>query len=158
MKQAKATARAKKDKPIVQVAALPWRLLHDGSPRFLLITSRETRRFVIPKGWPMKGKRNWRAAEIEAEEEAGVTGDITDKPIGQYRSWKRLRSAFVPVVVKVYALQVKAELETWREIGQRQRAWLDTTQAVALADEPGLATLIESFAAALGITIDLEGP
>ena len=58
----------------VQVAALPLTIGEDGVTRVLLLTSRETRRWVIPKGWPMKGCKPYEAAAQEALEEAGVTG------------------------------------------------------------------------------------
>lgn len=95
MKQKKAAALIKRGKTLKQVGVLPYRRLPSGEAEFLLITSRGTQRFVIPKGWRMKGKPDWKAAAIEAEQEAGVLGETDRNPIGQYRYWKRLRSAFV---------------------------------------------------------------
>lgn len=62
-----------------QVASLPLRRSEDGKIEVLLVTSRETRRWIIPKGWPMKGKKQHEAAAIEAEEEAGVIGNTSKK-------------------------------------------------------------------------------
>jgi 8-oxo-dGTP pyrophosphatase MutT (NUDIX family) len=76
-------------KPKKQVAALPVATAEDGSLRVLVITSRETRRFIVPKGWPIKGVKDHRAAEIEAREEAGLIGRAHKKPIGSYLAWKR---------------------------------------------------------------------
>ena len=70
-----------------QVAALPFRI-KDGKIEVLLVTSRETKRWLIPKGWPMKGKKPHKAAAQEAEEEAGVKGEIKNKPLGSYDYWK----------------------------------------------------------------------
>lgn len=142
MKKKNAKAKAKKGKRIRQVAALPYRRRADGGVEFLIVTSRETGRFVVPKGWPMKGKSNAEAAAREAEEEAGVTGRIGTRPIGQYRYWKRLKDAFVPMTVAVFALEVHAEKQNFRESGERVRAWLQPEQAELLIDEPELKSLI----------------
>ena len=63
------------------------------------MTSRETQRVVIPKGWPMKNRKDWTSAKIEARQEAGVIGEIGRKPIGHYRYWKRLEGYFALVKV-----------------------------------------------------------
>ena len=76
-----------------QDAALPGRLAEGGDIEVLLISSRETRRWVLPKGWPMKGRAPHQAAETEAEEEAGVIGKITREPVGSYGYLKRLNPA-----------------------------------------------------------------
>jgi 8-oxo-dGTP pyrophosphatase MutT (NUDIX family) len=65
-----------------QVAALPVMVAADGTTRVLLLTSRETKRWIIPKGWPMKGHKPWEAAAQEALEEAGLVGQISKEPIG----------------------------------------------------------------------------
>jgi 8-oxo-dGTP pyrophosphatase MutT (NUDIX family) len=72
----------------MQVGALPIRFV-DGKPEVLLVTSRESKRWVIPKGWPMKGKKNWAAAAQEAKEEAGVVGRTQKKPVGEFVYPKR---------------------------------------------------------------------
>ncbi|BCH22450.1 NUDIX hydrolase [Mesorhizobium sp. L-8-10] len=142
MKKKKAKAQAKKGKQIRQVAALPFRRRPEGGVEFLLVTSRETGRFIVPKGWPMKGRSDAKAAAEEAEQEAGVTGRIGGRPIGHYRYWKRLKDAFVPITVTVFALEVEAEAEEFRESTQRVRGWVEPDQAEFLIDEPDLGTLI----------------
>ncbi|MBP0574910.1 NUDIX domain-containing protein, partial [Mycobacterium tuberculosis] len=77
--------------------------------RVLLVTSRETRRWIIPKGWPMKGMKDRDAAAREALEEAGLTGRISQRPIGHYRYFKRTLDAFQPCRVDVYRLDVAGE-------------------------------------------------
>jgi 8-oxo-dGTP pyrophosphatase MutT (NUDIX family) len=145
MKTKKAKKIARKGHPIHQVAALPYRQPYPGAVEFLLLTSRGTRRFLIPKGWEMKGKTPQQAAAIEAKQEAGVTGWIDPTPIGAYQYWKRLKNAFVPVNVTVYALEVEAELSNWKERSQRQRRWLTSHEAASLVDEPGLVSLLAGF-------------
>ena len=82
--------KAKKGKAFRQVAAVPVRRDADGRIEILLITSSTTQRFIVPKGWPMKGKSGRKAAAVEAREEAGVVGVALKKPIGTYAYWKRL--------------------------------------------------------------------
>ena len=125
-----------------QIAALPIARDADGALRVLVITTRETNRFLVPKGWPMKGLKDHRAAEIEAREEAGLIGRAHRKPLGSYSAWKRTTHAFEAVRVKVYLLDVDAQLATWKEKGQRMMAWLGIDEAAALIDEPGLAGLV----------------
>lgn len=142
IKQKKAVWRARKGRSIRQVGALPYRRSGVGDVEFLLITSRETRRFLIPKGWPIRGLKDWDAAALEARQEAGVAGAVEPAPIGSYRYWKRMKSAFVPIEVVVYPLLVTEELADWRERDQRAREWLGYEQARAIVDEPELVTLM----------------
>ena len=87
-----------------QVAALPFRRTALGEIEILLITSRETERFLIPRGWPMKPLSDPDAAAQEAYEEAGIVGKVKRIPIGDYFYWKRLERTFEFVKVEVYAL------------------------------------------------------
>ncbi|MCX7305821.1 MAG: NUDIX hydrolase [Hyphomicrobiales bacterium] len=137
--------RAKKNKPIRQVAAVPVRLAGDGSVEVLLVTSNTTRRFIVPKGWPMKGKSARGAALEEARQEAGVAGVAARKPAGAYSYWKRLSDGFVKVDVKVFLLVVSEMLADWQESRSRRRAWLSPQEAAALIDEPELASLVASL-------------
>src|SRR5262245_42256935 len=138
----KVVSRAKKGKRIRQVGVLPYRRAEDGGLEFLLITSRTTNRFIIPKGWQMKGKSDPKAAGKEAEQEAGIVGRLDASPIGEYQYWKRLRSSFVLITVRVFAMRVDGELPEWRERGNRQRAWLKPEDAAVLVDEPSLSAML----------------
>lgn len=131
-----------------QVAALPVRLDADGRLRVLLITSRKTRRFIIPKGWPMKGRKDHQAAAIEAREEAGVIGRIHKKPIGSYMSWKRRPDHFDLCRVRVFVLEFRHQLPDWRERGQRRGTWLLVEDAADLVDDPGLGDILRALLAA----------
>src|SRR3954469_1175971 len=91
-------------------SALPWRRTAAGEVEVLLITSRETRRWVIPKGWPIKGKSSAKSAAREALEESGVKGKIDKAPVGTYAYDKRLKNGRLQRVrVTVFALQVEQE-------------------------------------------------
>jgi 8-oxo-dGTP pyrophosphatase MutT (NUDIX family) len=141
-----ALRKARKGETVRQVAAVPYRLNERGELEVMLVTSRETKRFIVPKGWPMKGKSGRKAATIEAMEEAGVVGKAHKAPGGTYSYWKRLSNRFVRVDVTVYLLEVTEELGSWRERKTRQRAWLSTVEAATLIDEPDLATLMRNLA------------
>jgi len=138
--------RARKGKPIRQVAAIPIRSDTEGRIEVLLVTSSTTERFIVPKGWPMKGKKARKAATIEAREEAGVVGVASKKPLGSYPYWKRLSNCFIKVTVTVYALPVAKQLSEWKESARRKRAWLTPTDAARLVDEPELAAMVMGLA------------
>jgi 8-oxo-dGTP pyrophosphatase MutT (NUDIX family) len=129
-----------------QFAALPWRRQADGSVTVLLITSRETRRWVIPKGWPMIGRSPAETAAQEAYEEAGLVGEAATRAIGAYTYDKRLRDGTVrPVTVQVFALEVMVERLTFPEHGQREKAWMSPQEAAERVDEPDLKALLLGF-------------
>lgn len=128
-----------------QVAALPWRMTDDGR-QILMITSRETRRWVIPKGGRMVGKTDPEAAAQEAMEEAGVRGEMDQTSIGVFRYAKGLKDGGVrQCVVSVYPLQVLVQLGAWPEAHQRERRWMSLSEAADLVHEPDLAALIRDF-------------
>lgn len=132
----------------IQYAALPYRLR--GGLELLLISSRETGRWVLPKGWPIKGKKAHAAAAREALEEAGVKGKIGKRAVGAYSYGKRLpNGAVLACTVKVYPLAVARQLERWPEMHQRSFRWFSPREAADQVAEPELATLIETFAASL---------
>jgi 8-oxo-dGTP pyrophosphatase MutT (NUDIX family) len=113
----------------------------------LLVTSRETRRWVIPKGWPIKGKKPHASAAREALEEAGVSGKPTKTAIGTYSYIKRMRDGSAqPCIVEVYPLQVKDQRDRWREKDQRELRWFTASEAASAVAEPDLAALILAFA------------
>ena len=104
----------------------------------LLITSRETRRWVIPKGWAEKGVAPHEQAAREAFEEAGLQGEIGTQPIGSYRYLKRLQNGqTVPCRVDVFPLSVDHRLDDWPEKGQREASWLTPAEAASTGRRAG---------------------
>ena len=143
------TAPSSTLKPRKQVAALPVIFDRDDVLQVMLITSRETKRLVIPKGWRMRGRKDHRAAAIEARQEAGLVGRIHRKPVGSYSYWKRHSDRFDFCLVEVFLLEVTHRVADWREKGEREAAWYQADQAAALVDEPGLAAIIRDLPARL---------
>ncbi len=130
-----------------QVAALP--LSHDeaGRVQVLLVTSRDTGRWVLPKGWPMKGKKPHRAAEQEAYEEAGLIGRVRKVPVGSYCYEKRLATgSAVPCEVTVFPLEVAQHRKRWPEMKERQRRWFSPDEAAGVVAEEGLRHILRNVA------------
>lgn len=114
--------------------------------RILLVTSRENKRWVIPKGNPTAGVAAHTAAAIEAEEEAGIRGMVCPTPLGSYRYRKRRRNgASLMIDVDVFPLSVNDELPSWKEQTERERRWFSLAEAASMVDEPDLRDLIRSF-------------
>jgi 8-oxo-dGTP pyrophosphatase MutT (NUDIX family) len=135
-----------KDKISTQYGALPftWK---DGELRVLLITTRDTGRWLIPKGWPEKGMAPHALAAHEAFEEAGITGKISKEPLGGFEYLKRLDGKSAKRCrVMVFALEVSMELDHWPEQAERRRQWVSPAEAAERVEEPQLASLILSFA------------
>ena len=138
--------RTSNGRPLEQVAALPYRVDKDGMLQILVVSSRETHRAVIPKGWPMKNRKDWKSAQIEARQEAGVIGEIGRKRLGQYLYWKRFDTFFALVKVAVYPLAVRRQLDDWPERHEREQSWMSPEDAALLVDETELGALIIEFA------------
>lgn len=131
----------------VQIAALCYRKTKQGEVEFLLVTSRETKRWILPKGWVMKNKSGVQAAIREAWEEAGVADVIeTKEPIGFYLYQKILKSGITyKIRTSVYPLLVKKIEGKYPEAHQRERKWCSLGEAVELIGEPDLARLISNI-------------
>ncbi len=128
-----------------QFAALPYRIVR-GKPEILLITSRETGRWIIPKGWPEDGLTAPESAAREAWEEAGVEGRISLNCLGIYSYLKVLdRQDRLPIVVAVFPVKVRKLIEDFPEKGERKRKWFSRKKAAARVDEPELRHMIRDF-------------
>ncbi|MCB8882916.1 NUDIX hydrolase [Acidisoma cellulosilytica] len=131
----------------VQYGALPYRRNEAGEVEVLLLTSRTRRRWIIPKGWPIKGLKPAKSAAREAFEEAGVRGVISGKPLGRFTYNKLLDEDGRAVIceVTVFSLTVKRQLKVWPEVEQRETRWVAASEAGALTDEDGLRPILEAF-------------
>ena len=132
--------------PARQVAALCWRR-RQSDVEVLLITSRETGRWVIPKGWPIGGLTAAEAAAREAWEEAGVRGQVQAQPLGEFLYDKITGPAKAKRCnVAVFALEVGEVKDRFPEATQRKRSWFVPSEAAALVAEPDLSALLTSIA------------
>jgi len=119
----------------------------------LLITSRETKRWIIPKGWPITKKKPHQVAEIEAWEEAGMRGRARKTPIGRYTYLKWLDNGDVaPCAVEVFQIEVTEEAHDFKERGQRDIAWLPPSEAARRVREVELKSLLVDFRPKGGLT------
>ena len=126
-----------------QYGALPYRLRPGSRPQFMLVTSRETRRWIIPKGWPKKGKSPHHSAAREAFEEAGVVGAVARRSVGSFTYEKRLKNGGAVVCeVRVFPLQVRRQNKQWPEKQERVVKWLSASQAAEKVKEPKLSAII----------------
>jgi 8-oxo-dGTP pyrophosphatase MutT (NUDIX family) len=129
----------------VQVAALPWRRNAEGRVEVLMATSRDTGRWVLPKGWPHKKLSLADSAAQEAWEETGFTGIIGERALGSFSYLKGLDSGFQRRVrVHVFPLRVEMQEETWPEQGQRSLRWFEPEEAARLVHEPELSALLRN--------------
>jgi len=129
----------------LQVAALPWRR-KGGRVQVMLITTRDTGRWILPKGWPEVGEELSVAAAREAHEEAGIDGAVALSEAGRYYYSKVAAGGdSIRCEVLVYPLEVNGVASKWKEKGQRSRKWVSPTKAAGMVTEPGLGDIIAAF-------------
>lgn len=132
-----------------QFAAIPFRVSKKkGGDRVevLLVSSRDSGRWIIPKGWPIDGMTPADAAAHEVWEEAGARGRIYEDCVGLYSYNKWLDEELsLPVIVAVFALEVEKLDDVYPEAEERKRKWVDLKKAAARVDEPELKTIFEAF-------------
>lgn len=147
--------RAKPQRPKTQVGALCF---DPTTGLLLLITSRETRRWVIPKGWPMRKRSLPDSALQEAWEEAGIEGEVGKHEIGRYGYDKRRRVRQpLAVEVRIFPVAVTRLADTYPEASQRERFWCSAAEASGLVDEAGLQAVFVKLPPRLTVDL-LSGP
>jgi 8-oxo-dGTP pyrophosphatase MutT (NUDIX family) len=126
-----------------QAGVIPYSVV-DGEMRVLLVTSRDTGRWLIPKGYVDRGLTPAAAAAKEAYEEAGLKGTMEPEvPLGFFTYFKKLKSGTdAPANVQVFLLRVEKQCKKWPEMKQRKCAWFSPVEAAQLVKEPGLAALL----------------
>ena len=129
-----------------QAGCIPFRPTSRGA-QVALITSRRSRRWVIPKGIMDPGEHSWQTAAREAFEEAGLSGRVTAAPIGRYT----YRKYGEPKIVAVHLLRVDDEADRWPESSWRARHWMSVTEAAVCVREPSLTRLILTIAHLAGL-------
>ncbi|MBO0344658.1 NUDIX hydrolase [Roseibium sp. CAU 1637] len=130
----------------LQIGALCYRWMDD-ELQVLLLTTRDTRRWILPKGWPMMKKKGHRTALIEAFEEAGVIGRVTDKqPFDSFQSHKGFGGGLkVDTSVLVYVIEAVEMTENFPEAGEREIRWLSVGEALDLIEEDAAKPILSRF-------------
>jgi 8-oxo-dGTP pyrophosphatase MutT (NUDIX family) len=130
----------------IQYAALPFRQRADATIEIMLITSRDTGRWLIPKGWPEPGLAPPETAAHEAREEGGLVGRIADRSIGSYHYDKGLPDgSTMHCVVEVFALNVTRQMKSWPERDERTTRWFALHDAAKAVREPELRAIIRNL-------------
>lgn len=138
--------RGEGDAKLSQVAALCHRIRATKGREVLLITSRDTGRWVLPKGWPIKGLNAAHAAMQEAWEEAGVKGEVSDHPLGTFDYQKRLDcGGEATCETQVFPVAVETLSDTFPESNERERKWVTPAKAADLVEEPELQEILRKF-------------
>jgi 8-oxo-dGTP pyrophosphatase MutT (NUDIX family) len=129
-----------------QFAALCYRISH-GKVEVLMVTSRRSKRWIVPKGWPINGKTPSESALLEAWEEAWVEGKVDTRCVGLFSYTKELEDEEMdlPIVAMVYPVKVKSLAKVYPESEERKRKWMRPKRAAERVDEPELAELLRNF-------------
>jgi phosphohistidine phosphatase len=109
-----------------QAAVIPYRVLGE-RVEIALVTSYGGKRWVVPKGSIGDGEEAMDAAIRETEEEAGLLGELVERPIGRYRYTKRNDC----YDVDVFLMRVTAVLDAWMEDEHRHRRFMTVQDALA---------------------------
>jgi ADP-ribose pyrophosphatase YjhB (NUDIX family) len=122
-----------------QCAALPYRL-NGARVEVLLVTPRGGEGWIIPKGKVAARLGARRSAGREAEEEAGVRGEVEPAPFDRYRHGGGEDGP----LVSVFLMRVTRELPSWAEAHQRERRWTTLEDVPRLVVDPGLARVMRA--------------
>ena len=132
-----------------QSAVLAYRRSKKGL-KVVLVTSLETRRWVLPKGNIAEARSARASAALEALEEAGVEGSLGKHSIGRYDYEKTELKGGELCRVTVFPMEVSRIKRNWPEKHLRRRKWMTLKDAVAAVDEAGLKKLIARFGKSFG--------
>jgi 8-oxo-dGTP pyrophosphatase MutT (NUDIX family) len=127
--------------------------------QILLVTSRQTKRWILPKGWPIKGLKPAKSAAREAYEEAGVRGAVGLKSIGSF-TYDKSRGddgQIVPCEIHIFPLLVERQHKVWPEKLEREVRWLKPSDAIALLDDQGARDLVSAFVDRKTATVKKDG-
>jgi len=131
--------------PHQQFAALPYR--RESGLEVMLVSSLDSGRWIIPKGWPMDGLTGYETAAREAFEEAGLIGNIDSQSIGEFHYRKRRKNGATWICrVEVFPLEVKQQRKKWPEKHDRVTKWFSAEEAAKLVREEELAEVMRAFA------------
>jgi 8-oxo-dGTP pyrophosphatase MutT (NUDIX family) len=127
-----------------QYGVIPFRVTSRGT-EVLLVTTRTTGRWSVPKGWPIKHHPPHKTAEIEAMEEAGLHGEAAMIPVGRFTNKRVKRGQPIRCTVDLFPFRVHGEFDNWPERLQRQRQWVDASIAATMVRKRGLKRAIRTL-------------
>ncbi|HEU0310880.1 MAG TPA: NUDIX hydrolase [Sphingomicrobium sp.] len=110
----------------LRVGALPFRETDAGRVDILLIRRLDRHVWTVPKGRLVAGRTDHESAELEAFEEAGVAGSISETAIGSflYNKAATMKPEHAEIVeVALFPMMVDCELPQWPEMAKRERRW-----------------------------------
>jgi 8-oxo-dGTP pyrophosphatase MutT (NUDIX family) len=126
-----------------QYGALPFRVSAEGDVSIMLVTTRGSGRWIVPKGWPIPHLRPREVAAREAYEEAGLVGEMVGKKaLGRFTYQKSGGGQAIQCEVKVFAMEIHHQLPDWPERAERETRWFAPAAAAALVEEAALASLL----------------
>jgi 8-oxo-dGTP pyrophosphatase MutT (NUDIX family) len=132
--------------PFKQLAALPF-VVTEAGVEVLLVSTRASGRWTIPKGWPKPGKADADLAAREAFEEAGVAGEMSPQALGAFHYSKRLHFlSWAHCRVEVYPLRVQCQHLVWPEKASRRILWASLAEAASLVRDRDLARMLRDLA------------
>jgi 8-oxo-dGTP pyrophosphatase MutT (NUDIX family) len=131
----------------LQYGVLPYRFTETNSLEVLLVTTRQTRRWIIPKGWPIKGLKPPKSSAREAYEEAGIRGTVGAKSVWvfSYEKLQEENSGAIPCEVRVFPMIVKRQLDTWSEAHEREARWFEPVKETDRSRNWLVARAVEDF-------------
>jgi phosphohistidine phosphatase len=131
-----------------QASAVAYRM-GDHGIEFCLITSSGKGKWGFPKGLIDPGETPADTALKEAEEEAGLSGSIIGKPLGNYTYNKWNRSLRVLMML----MEVSEAAAEWEESGLRERRWVGLDEAERLIDREYLRPFLRKALERLDVVV-----
>ena len=109
--------------------------------KVVLVTTRNSGRWIVPKGFVEPDMTPHESAAKEALEEAGVVGSVGDEELGSYSyaKWGGI------CIVQVYPLVVEKVLGEWEDMHVRKRTIVAPADAVDMIRNKELARIVFSF-------------
>jgi len=121
-----------------QSAVIPY-IITNGKIEIVLITS-SNHNWIIPKGVVERFMTPENSALMEAQEEAGVLGNVSSEVFSEYdyEKWGGICH------VQVFLMEVTEILDSWQEIEKRERIVVSVPKAIELV-KSDLKEIIREF-------------
>ena len=133
-----------KEKIVEQSGVIAYGL-NEGNLSLVLITSKSTKRWVVPKGHIEPNLTAKESAEQEAFEEAGIEGVVSDVTVGSYDYTKHDKEDSNIYRVSLFPMEIQRLHNDWPEANLRARQWMTIPQAVNAVNEETLKLLLKNF-------------